>query len=111
MADLIAVCLVYMEPKQKQVHQDVMLVAGGANFPLGVPWRPLQNGRPSPKTYYTDIYCLSQRGDQQPTFTTASTRLPFAVGYGVAISYPGGVLCIGGEVLTKPMHAYNPNQP
>ena len=87
--------------KYQQVHQDVALVAGGANFPLGVPWRPLHNGLPSPKTYYTDIYILSQHGDEQPTFKTASAHLPFPVGYGVAISYPGGVLCIGGEVSKR----------
>lgn len=84
------------------VHEEVLIVAGGANFPEGVPWRPTASGKKSPKTYHDRIYGLSLSGENScrvPIWKTSSVVLHQPVGYGVSIETEQGVLCIGGEWL------------
>ena len=42
------------------VNHDVVIMAGGANFPDGVPWHPKKDGTKSYKTYHNAIYILSE---------------------------------------------------
>jgi SSS family transporter len=78
------------------VHNDGLIIAGGANFPDGEPWRPTAEGFNSPKVYYDTINVVTKAGKDYK-ITEAKAKLPRALGYGVSISTDGGVLCIGGE--------------
>lgn len=72
------------------VHNDVVIVAGGANFPDSMPWL---GGR---KKYYDDVYVLkwSNSGSLK---RHKSFKLPYPVAYGASCSTPQGVVCAGGE--------------
>ena len=78
------------------VHNNVLIVAGGANFPEGVPWRPTAEGYNTPKVYYDTIDVITLDGDGYKV-VTSETKLPQVMGYGVSISTEDGVICIGGE--------------
>ncbi|WP_300596921.1 galactose oxidase [Niabella sp.] len=67
---------------------DRLIVAGGSNFPGGgAPWLG------SKKIWYDQVFLLEHK--------TASWKkignLPQPLGYGVSVSLPGGLLCIGGS--------------
>jgi N-acetylneuraminate epimerase len=64
-----------------------LIVAGGANFPDGMPWEGGQ------KVWYDSIFVLSK---PQAHWLTGF-KLPRAIAYGVSISAPEGVLCAGGS--------------
>ena len=78
------------------VHNDALIIAGGANFPDGVPWRKTANGGNSAKVYYDTIHTVTRDGDSY-SIAEAKAKLPRALGYGVSVSMADGVLCIGGE--------------
>ncbi len=67
-------------------HDEVIIAAGGANFPKGLPWK---GGK---KTYSDKIYIL--KGGQ---WQLSDRRLPSPIAYGASVSIPEGVLIIGGE--------------
>lgn len=73
------------------VHDDVLMVAGGANFPD----RPLWEG--GKKTTYDEIYVLLPG---ETTWRPAG-RLPEPRAYAAVVSLPGGVLVAGGENAEK----------
>ena len=77
-------------------HNDTLIIAGGANFPDGVPWRPTADGGTSAKVYYDTIHVVTKDGADY-SIDEAKTKLPQVLGYGVSISTTDGVLCIGGE--------------
>jgi len=74
-----------------------MLVAGGANFPQGLPWETKADGSAPPKIYYRDIWVLPAK---DASWKKAEAALPAAAAYGVSLPAPGGLLCIGGERKT-----------
>jgi len=78
------------------VHNDALIIAGGANFPDGVPWRPLADGSFPAKVYHDTIHIVT-RDSAAHSIAEAKVRLPQALGYGVSVSTADGVLCIGGE--------------
>ncbi|NIA15508.1 MAG: sodium/solute symporter [Nitrospiraceae bacterium] len=70
------------------VHNDALIVAGGANFPNKPRWE-------TDKVWHADTYVLERDGD---SFTwTATAPLPAPLAYGGAVSLPEGVLCMGGN--------------
>ncbi len=73
------------------VHHDALLVAGGANFPDGMPWL---GGK---KKYYSDVFVFTKKTDGTLVPFTATFHLPFAVAYGASISTSQGIVCAGGE--------------
>ncbi len=77
-------------------HNGALIVAGGANFPEGVPWRPTAEGYNSPKVYYDTIDVITPDGDGYKV-VTSETKLPQVIGYGVSIPTNDGLICIGGE--------------
>ena len=88
------------------VHNDALIVAGGANFPHGVPWADPDPNQPQAgmKVYWDDIFVLNKKvGDTRAEFQwqTSPSKLPDPVGYGVSVSTPYGVIYIGGE--SKPI--------
>jgi N-acetylneuraminic acid mutarotase len=70
------------------VHINLLLVAGGANFPDRPPWEG------GVKTWYGQVWALKKDlGQWQP-----AGRLPRPLGYGISLSTPVGVGCLGGSV-------------
>ena len=68
-------------------HRGVLMVAGGANFPAPT-WQ-------STKAYHGAIHVLAPGGDGWKW--TPAGDLEHPVGYGVSVSTPAGVVCIGGH--------------
>ena len=69
------------------VHNDALIVAGGANFPQPV-WE-------SNKVWHDDIYVLTKKGDGFSWHTGFKLQRPLAYGGSVSTEY--GVVCIGGN--------------
>lgn len=69
------------------VSNNSLIVAGGANFPDAPPW---EGGR---KTWHDSVFIL-ERPDGEWRQTG---KLPGARGYGVSVTIPEGLLCIGGS--------------
>ena len=83
------------------VHGDRLIVAGGANFPDGLPWIVRQpSGRLPHKIYYDTVFVLSRENGRDPTWSQAAVHLPAPLAYGVSIPTSKGLLCIGGERKT-----------
>lgn len=70
-------------------YDNILLVAGGANFPDGMPWA---GGK---KVYYNDVYVFKKNGDSLLHLNTA--RLPFNLAYSASCATPQGIVVIGGE--------------
>jgi solute:Na+ symporter, SSS family len=66
------------------VHNDALIVAGGANFP-----KPYWGEE---KVWHTDIWVLERSGEW-----TLGGKLPKPLGYGASVSTELGVLCMGGN--------------
>ena len=69
------------------VHNDALIVAGGANFPLPV-WE-------SEKVWHDRIYVLTKTDDGFAWKDGGTLARPIA--YGAAVSTPDGVVCMGGN--------------
>ncbi|MHC5054043.1 MAG: hypothetical protein ACYTKD_04920 [Planctomycetota bacterium] len=78
------------------VHNDALIVAGGANFPDGLPWSKLPDGSNPRKIYHSDVCILLKDGDDY-TWRTGDAKLAHGYSYGVSIPTDDGLLCIGGE--------------
>ena len=73
------------------IHNDALIVAGGANFPDQPVW---QGGE---KKWHNEIYVLTKKGNDSLWIVRAELKLPQKMAYGVSISTDEGLLCIGGE--------------
>lgn len=74
------------------VHRDVLIVAGGANFPDKLPW---DGGA---KVWWDDIWVLENLSSPAPRWASDRTfKLPRRLGYGISVSTPDGVICAGGH--------------
>ncbi|WP_034044617.1 sodium:solute symporter family transporter [Wocania ichthyoenteri] len=67
-------------------HNGVIIAAGGANFPNGLPWEG------SEKVWSKNIYIFEN--DQ---WRLSLTQLPIPLGYSASVSTEKGILCIGGN--------------
>jgi cyclically-permuted mutarotase family protein len=77
------------------VSNDVLLIAGGSNFPDKKPW---QGGH---KAYLADIYILQKKSDHTFSwYTSTPFHLPEKLAYGSSVTTANGVVCIGGETET-----------
>ena len=76
------------------VHNNALIVAGGANFPAG--WPRDAEGDITPKVYHRDIYVLQKQGDTC-AWRVAGAKLEQGYSYGVSIPTADGLICIGGE--------------
>ncbi len=72
------------------MHKDVLIAAGGANFPKAAPW---QGGT---KVYYDHIFIFAQ--DQ---WQIIPQKLPIPLAYGASVAINEGILFIGGENQAK----------
>lgn len=73
------------------VHNGAILVAGGANFPNGMPW---EGGK---KQYSNEIFVYTKNKNSNLIRHHQSFNLPEKVAYGASVSTPKGIVCIGGE--------------
>jgi len=73
------------------VSHNVLLVAGGANFPDKKPW---EGGT---KTWYADIFALESLTGKWRTVG----KLPRPLGYGVSVTHRNTVVCVGGNDAVK----------
>jgi N-acetylneuraminate epimerase len=73
------------------VHNNIMLVAGGANFPDSMPWL---GGR---KKYQDNVYAFTrgQNGQLKALDTIFKLHQPLA--YAASVSTEQGIVCAGGE--------------
>lgn len=71
------------------VHNGVLLIGGGANFPDSLPWL---GGK---KRYYREVYVFDRSGSGMGFLK--SCTLPVATAYGASTSTPQGVVYAGGE--------------
>jgi len=72
------------------VHQNHLLLAGGANFPDAMPW---QGGK---KIYHSDIFVYKQNKGQLQLIQQ-NKKLPESIAYPAVCTTLDGVLYIGGE--------------
>lgn len=77
-------------------HKGVIILAGGANFPDGLPW---EGGE---KRWWDEIYVLQSSDDGFEWNEKVKAHLPENLGYGATVSTPDGVLIIGGENASGP---------
>ncbi|PZX52109.1 cyclically-permuted mutarotase family protein [Algoriphagus ratkowskyi] len=77
-------------------HKGVIIMAGGANFPDGLPWEG------GVKRWWDKIYVLQTKGDGFEWNSKVRGLLPENLGYGAAVSTPDGLLLIGGENASGP---------
>ena len=74
------------------VHQNILIVAGGSDFPGKKPW---EGGK---KAYYKQIYTLTLNGGEaQGQWKMQDARLPGPVAYSASASMEMGIVYAGGE--------------
>ena len=73
------------------LHNNVLLVAGGANFPDKMPW---EGGK---KRYADAIHVLENKGEDFVWNTKQKSKLPEPIAYCGVTSTPVGVVYVGGE--------------
>lgn len=72
------------------VFHDVLIVAGGSNFPDSMPW---QNGK---KKYYDEVYVYIKK-NRKTVLHKKSFKLPSTIAYAAVCTTPFGILYAGGE--------------
>ncbi|MCF7973232.1 MAG: hypothetical protein K9N55_05425 [Phycisphaerae bacterium] len=75
------------------MHNNALILAGGANFPDGLPWTTRPDGSSPRKMYNREIYVLQK----DSAWALSDVTLPKGYSYGVSIPLKEGLLCIGGE--------------
>ncbi|MEX2568538.1 MAG: sodium/solute symporter [Cyclobacteriaceae bacterium] len=74
------------------IHNGALIIAGGANFPESLPW---EGGE---KVFWDQIYILEKTDKGKYKWRVEKDlNLPKPMAYGVSISIPEGILCIGGN--------------
>jgi N-acetylneuraminate epimerase len=73
------------------IHINVMIIAGGANFPDKAPWL---GGK---KRYYNDVFVFRKDVKGAVSQLAASFQLPYNTAYGANCSTPQGIVYAGGE--------------
>ncbi|NCU04491.1 MAG: hypothetical protein GXC73_10945 [Chitinophagaceae bacterium] len=71
------------------VHNNKLIIAGGANFPEAMPW----NG--GKKKYHDDVYVYAKKGNG--FILQEKNKLPFSIAYAASVTTNMGILLAGGE--------------
>ncbi|MEZ4968222.1 MAG: hypothetical protein R2814_00885 [Flavobacteriaceae bacterium] len=77
------------------IDDNVLIVAGGANFPDKLPW---EGGI---KIYHDAIFILKEKTDGTFQWETTTAQLPFAAGYGEQYLQIMGSYALAGTQRTK----------
>ena len=72
------------------IHNNVLLVGGGANFPAGMPWEGGQ------KKYYDEVFAYRIAAGKLLPIESIG-HLPQKIAYAASCSTAGGILYAGGE--------------
>ncbi|MDO8929269.1 MAG: hypothetical protein Q7J86_08555 [Bacteroidota bacterium] len=78
-------------------HGNFVLVAGGANFEDGLPWR---GGK---KKYHDEIFLLEKTASGNYSWKQVAEKLPYPMAYPACVSTSEGVVSIGGEDFDSPV--------
>ncbi len=78
-------------------HGNFVLVAGGANFEDGLPWR---GGK---KKYHDEIFLLEKTTTGNYSWKQVPEKLPYPMAYAACVSTSEGVVSIGGEDFDSPV--------
>lgn len=73
------------------VHNGVVILAGGSNFPYDKPW---QGGS---RMLHDIVLTGTVGGNGLISFSPVPLRLPDAIAGGASVTVPGGVFCTGGQ--------------
>lgn len=73
------------------VSNDVLLIAGGSNFPGLKPW---EGGK---KEHYNTIYILKKNKQNEFSWLSSKTQLKNKTAYGANATLTNGIICAGGE--------------
>ncbi|MES2429030.1 MAG: galactose oxidase [Bacteroidota bacterium] len=73
------------------VNNNVLLIAGGSNFPGLKPW---EGGK---KVHYNTIYILTKNSRNEFTWLSSKTQLKNKIAYGASTTITNGIICAGGE--------------
>jgi len=73
------------------VNNNVMIIAGGSNFPNGLPWEGGQ------KVYYDQIFVLEKKDEEYCWNKKVTSVLPKPIAYCGNTSTPSGIVYVGGE--------------
>lgn len=76
------------------VTEGALVLAGGANFPEGMPW---EGGI---KQYYDGIFYLTKREDGTIEWKLSASVLPQPLAYGGCVPVPGGLFVFGGKNIS-----------
>ena len=68
-----------------------LIVAGGANFPGGLPWHG------NKKVFHNEIFFFEKENGQLVNATVSKQKLPAPVAYCANVTTPDGMVYIGGE--------------
>ena len=79
-------------------EEEVLVLAGGANFSKKPLINAFREGVAPEKIYHDDIYILRKK-DGKYEWTLSETQLPNGAGYGASIPVENGFLIVGGEVV------------
>ncbi len=80
------------------VSNDRLIIAGGANFPAGLPW----NG--GKKVLNKDIYIAKLIDGGKLKWESKYTQLPEAIAYSANVNFENGFISIGGEKKQGPVN-------
>ncbi|MFN8353273.1 MAG: sodium/solute symporter [Spirosomataceae bacterium] len=72
------------------VHNEILLVAGGANFPEKMPW---EGGK---KVFHDEVFAFAKTAEGLKGIPITS-HLPRRIAYGSSVSTAKGIVCAGGE--------------
>lgn len=91
------------------LDDNVLIVAGGANFPDKLPW---DGGA---KMFYDEIFVLLRKDNQEYFWIKMAERIPLSAAYGGAVATPYGLLCFGGNTSDRALSEswfidYNPEK-
>jgi cyclically-permuted mutarotase family protein len=74
------------------IAHNKMIIAGGANFPGGLPWTG------APKVYHDAVYVFKKsNGVIQAPAAARRQTLPYHIAYSGVVTTPGGIIYAGGE--------------
>lgn len=75
----------------------VLLIAGGANFPMGLPW---EGGK---KVFHDRVHVLLEGKHGRYRWQEKAIRLTTPVAYGAGVTVGESLVCIGGENANGPL--------
>lgn len=73
------------------ISNDVLVVAGGANFPDGMPWEGAS------KVYQDEIFLFHKKKGSILPGEISRQKLPYPIAYCASVCTPNGIIYLGGE--------------